>query len=366
MHISQRPPSMVISAFQLGTMIVGVMLSLGPLFIGRIAVENANRDAWLVVIAASLIVLFNSWLMVKLAERHPNMTITQYSEQLLGKVIGKIIGIIFILLGALSCGVTLWYTGHLFNTYILLLTPGYILALFLLALTVYVSMCELRTLGRVTVLIFFISLPFNLFFFSPVSNHGDWYNLLPLFENDAKTWVGGILGVMFAFAGYEVLQTFYPYVRDKHKAMMHTIWGIVFVFVLFVAAVLTQQIVYPIDYLTKIWAPSVQYVALVSIPILERTDMIFILFWFVVLFKTNTMYFYRTVLEIGHVTGFSRHKLIVLALAITVYAFSFISISIEEMERWFVYIFSSSVGLSMILTPVLLVVDSWKRRRSRR
>ncbi len=363
MNISQRPPSMMISAFQMGTIIVGVMLSLGPLFIGRIATENAARDGWFVTMAASIIVFINTWMMMKLAARYPDLTVTQYAERLLGKWLGKLVGIVIIALGALSCGVTLWYTGRLFNTYILLMTPAYVLSLLLLLLTVYVSVCGLRTLGRVTVLIFFISLPFNLFFVSPVMNHGDIYHLLPLFENDAGTFVSGTLAVLFAYAGYEVLQTYYPYVIDQRKSMMHALWAVTFVSVLFILAVITQQLVYPLDYLAKIWAPSVQYVALVSMPILERTDMIFILFWFLVLFKTNTMYFYRAVLEIGHVTGIQRRNVIIVTLAVIVYSFSFISISIEEMERWFLYIFSTSVGISMILTPLLLVIDTWKRRR---
>ena len=69
MKISQRPPSMMISAFQMGTIIVGVMLSLGPLFIGRIATENAARDGWFVTMAASIIVFINTWMMMKLAAR---------------------------------------------------------------------------------------------------------------------------------------------------------------------------------------------------------------------------------------------------------------------------------------------------------
>lgn len=361
---ANRKPEMTISAFQLGTMIVGVMLSLGPLIIGRVAAERAGRDGWLVTIIASVFILLGMWLMVRLAKRYPDQTVSEYSAQILGPVFGKLIGIVIILLGASSCALTLWYTGHLFSTYILLLTPRHVISLCLILLTAYVALCELRTIGRVVLLIFFISMPFNLFFVSPVLNHGDWKNVLPFFSNDWSTLAIGVLGVCFAFAGFEVTQSYFPYVRNQQKVMTHAMLGVVFVSVLFVLACLTQQLVYPLDYLTKIWAPSIQYVALVSIPIIERSDMIFILFWFVVLFKTNTMYFFRTVIEIRRVFGVSQQRLIIAVLSLIVYCTSMISLSIEQMEVYLIAVFSTSVFFAIGLTLTLLIVDSLKKRRT--
>ena len=357
-----RSPRMVVSAFQLGTMIIGVMLSLGPLFIGRIAVENAGRDGWIVTTVASVIVMIHVWLMILLARRYPDLTISEYTGILLGKWVGKFVGSAFVILSLLSCAITIWYTGHLFNTYILLNTPSYVIALLSMMLTVYVALCELRTLGRVVVIIFFISMPFNLFFVPPISNHGDALALLPLLENDWHTLGAGVFGVLFAFAGYEVMQTYYAYTRDKKNIMKHVIWGVTFVCVLFILAVVTQQLVYPLEYLVKIWAPSVQYVALVTIPIFERTDMIFIMFWFLVLFKTNTMYFYRAVVETQHIMPWKRKNLLVIVFATLVFGLSFYSTSIIEMEVFLKWIFGSSVGLSLALTVILLLVDTWKKR----
>jgi spore germination protein len=361
--MERREPGMVLTAFQLGTMLLGVMLSLGPLFIGRIAVEATARDGWLAVCIASVLVLLNVWQLHGLAARFPNQTVTQYAEQLLGKVAGKLLASVLIALSILSCAVTLWYTGHLFNTYVLLLTPSYVIAFFLMALTAYLAYCDLRALGRVIVIIFFLSMPFNLFFVSPVASHGDWLNVMPMFENDWGTIAKGVLTVLFAFAGYEVLLTYFPYVKDKAKVFLHALWSVAFVCLMFILAALTQQLVYPLDYLEKVWVPSVQYVALSTLPILERTDMIFIMFWFVVLFKTNIMYFYRAVIEVGHLFHSKKKSLIVGVLAVMVFGISCVSVNVEQMERWFIWLFSTSVGLNFLLPPLLWVAYRLRDKR---
>jgi hypothetical protein len=77
------------------------------------------------------------------------------------------------------------------------------------------------------------------------------------------------------------------------------------------------------------------------------------MFWFVVLFKTNSLYFYRAVIEVGHLFRSTKKPFIVSLLAVVVFGLSCVSANVEQMERWFIWVFSTSIGLNFLLPPLL-------------
>jgi spore germination protein (amino acid permease) len=338
------------NGLQLGAIIVGAMLGLGPLMNTRFAAVVAGRDAWIAITAAAILILIHAWLMTRIPKWYPQQTIDQILTRLSGQWIAKIVGLISVCLGLATCGITLWYTGHIMNTYILLFTPSWMISILLLLLSVYTVWFDLRVLGRVAVVIFLLAFPFKWFFFPPVLEMGNWYRLLPLAESGLQGIGYGMMMALFSFAGYELFLTFAPYVKEQKGMTKAMLTGVGYVSLMFIIGALTQQAVYPLPYLTKLWTPAIDYVSLVSIPILERTDLIFILFWFTVLYKTHVMYFYGAVLGTKEIFQLRSKMPALIGCTIVVLGLAMISLSNLEMERVLFFVMSSSIGFALFIT----------------
>ncbi|NOU75530.1 GerAB/ArcD/ProY family transporter [Paenibacillus sp. LMG 31458] len=58
-------------------------------YIACTCIHVVKQDAWITIFPAVLIGSLNIWVMSKLSNRHPGLTIIQYSSQIIGKWPGK-------------------------------------------------------------------------------------------------------------------------------------------------------------------------------------------------------------------------------------------------------------------------------------
>jgi spore germination protein (amino acid permease) len=345
---------MTLTAFQLTSSLVGVMVCLGPLFISRVATKAVGRDAWIIILLAGSIMLINSVVLVHLAKQFPQQTFVEYSQLLFGKWLGRLLAVVQLVLAAELSSITLWYTGQVINVFILFQTPAAIITLSLMGLSYYAGTKGLNAIGRVTEIIFVLSFGFALFFVPPVISYGHLSFIRPFAEHIGLSWFGGIWAVLFCFAGYEMVLTFYPFLKESEKPKMtkHMVGHMVYVAVIFVLAVLTQQMVFPIPYLQKLWLPSIHYVSLVELPILERSDLIFILFWFCVFFKSNMVFYYRTVIDTQLLFHIQSPKWVLIVLAILIYVGTFQLANPLAMEHRLILVMQITMVLFLVLPPL--------------
>jgi len=94
-----------ISTHQFMTMSAAVLMGTTFLPIASIVTESGGRDGWMSVLPAFSIVVPYSLMVLSLVERYPQKNLLQISETLLGKWIGKIIGVLYIFITG--------YFGHL-------------------------------------------------------------------------------------------------------------------------------------------------------------------------------------------------------------------------------------------------------------
>jgi spore germination protein (amino acid permease) len=342
---------------------VGVMVCLGPLFISRIATKAAGRDAWLVILFAGCVMIANSFVLLHLAKQFPKQTFIEYSQLLFGKWLGRLLAIVQLILAAELSSITLWYTSQVINVFILFQTPAAVITFSLMLLSFYAGQKGLNTIGRVTEIIFVISFGFALFFVPPVIEYGHWSFMRPFAEHAGLPWISGVWSVLFCFAGYEMVLTFYPFLKDseKPKIKKQMIGHMIYVVSIFVIAVFTQQMVYPFSYMQKLWLPSIHYVSLVKLPIMERSDLVFILFWFSVFFKSNMVFYYRTVIDTQLLFKIKSPKWVLIILAALIFAGTFQSTNPHQMEHRLMFVMQLMMVLFLVLPPVSLLLMKIRR-----
>ncbi len=358
-----RPPhSMSLHASQFAMMLIGCTVGIGPLFIARIATVASGRDAWIVFLIYLAIILCNSLIMVQLAKRFPKQTFVQYVPELVGTWIGKCIGFILIVLGILTIAVTMKILSYIIATYVLLKTPMDMFNVIILMLLIYLVMFDLRVMGRLATGLFFVSFLFSYFYIPPVNDYGNVLLLMPFFENGWQGIWKGLGAILFSLSGLELFLTYYPYVDDKRNMRKYFIWSILFVGLLFEISLFTQQLVYPLKYLAHLWAPSIHYISIVEFPVFERTDAIFTIFWFTVLFKTAAVYMYHSVISIQQVFQVHQKRIIVFLVAVLGFAVTKMIGNAADIEKWMIYVLTANVGLSLILPSLLLMIAKFRRK----
>jgi len=346
-----------LTSFQIFSLIIGAMLGFGALNISRFATASAGRDGWISVLFAGVIIIINSFIIIKLNDRFPRKTMVQYSQEIIGKFFGKTISLLFVASAICISGLTLSISAFVINSWILTFTPTYIIYVTILLPCCYVCLKDLKVLGRVLTILFFAHIIFFLLFLPPVAQTGSFMNIIPIARSGWFNIFSGIPSTLYCFAGYEVILIFYAYTDDKKKSAKTVIWSIVTMAFIYTFAVITQIITFPLDYLKKLWVPSVNFISIISIPFLERLDIIFVTSWIYVFFKVISIYYYTATIEFQQIFNIKNRNMICIFMAPVIFMVAFFSGDIKQIDSFTYFATSFTVTLSLVV-PILLLVLS--------
>jgi spore germination protein (amino acid permease) len=346
-----------LTPFQIFSLLFGGMLGFGALTISRYATNSAGRDGWISVLLAGIIIILNSFVIIKLNNRFSEKTIIQYSQDILGKFLGKTIGLLLVLSALCISGLTLAMTAYVINSWILVYTPPYAIYASMLFLCVYACLKDLKVIGRIATFLFFLHIVFFFLFLPPLAQTGNIMSIFPIAKTGWSNIIKGIVPVLFCFAGYELISVFHPFADDKKKSSKAAIWSVVAIVLIYTFAVITQIVTFPLDYLKKLWVPSANFIALIYVPFLERLDIIFISSWIYVFFKVLTAYFYAATIEIQQIWCIKNRNNICYFIAPIVFLIAFFSGNIKRIESLTYWVASLTVFISLIIPIVLLVLS---------
>lgn len=346
-----------ISTFQFMTIIVGAILGVGALSLGRIATEIAGRDSWLSLGISGAVVSFNVYICLKLAKRFPTESFVQYSKRVVGKYLSLLIGLSYAFLFLSICVVTNVVCSYMVNTWILLLTPRWVIHFTMLLLCVYVCIKDLKVIARVTALLFLILIPFSVLYIPPIFISGNILNILPVGQTGITAIIKGGFVSLYCYVGYETILFYYPYVDDKRKAEKYTYAGIGYIIFLYTFAAFTQLLVYRPEVLKRMWFPSINFISLMALPFLERADILFLVIWIAVFFKVIAVYFYTATISIQQVFNIKDRRKIVFVLGPVLFFVSNLNMSIIEIDRY-VYIATITLIIANLIFPILIYLLS--------
>lgn len=355
--MSSEANNQIITPFQIFSLLLGVMLGFGALTISRFATMKTGRDGWISVLLAGLIIIINSFVMIKLSNRFPGKTITQYSQDIIGKIIGKAIGLIFVLSAISLSGLTLSMAAYVIKSWILTFTPTYVIGAILLIICTYACSKNLKVIGRINLLLFFSHIVFFFLFLPPVTQTGNFSNILPIANSGWGKILAGIPFVIFCFAGYELIPIFYAFSVNKKKSAKAVISSVVMIVLIYTFAVATQIIVFPLDYLKMLWVPSVNFIAVIYMPFIERLDLIFISSWIFVFFKVASTYYYAATIEIQQIMSADNRKIICYCISPFIFLISFLITGIEQINMISYWITSLTILVSLIIPIILLILS---------
>ena len=184
-----------ISTHQFMTLGAAVLLGTTFLPVAAIVTGVGGRDGWMSVLPGFALGIPYGLMVLSLMAQYPQKNLLQITEVLLGKWIGKIIGIMYILITGYFAGLLLGQVGDIYESSIMLLTPIWLFYLGGLLLVFYLVSSGIEVLARFSEVIFpmiVIALMLNIGLSIPRIEEG---SLMPILSEGIKPLLLGMLKI---------------------------------------------------------------------------------------------------------------------------------------------------------------------------
>jgi spore germination protein KB len=357
-HISARQFMILVTLFAIGDAI---------LYVPSLTATAAKQDAWISALIGWGEGFLLTYLYISLSMRYPNKSIFQYSEDILGKWMGKLVAILFITYFFIDASLMLMEIGDFVTTQIMQETPIEIILVLFTVIIVMGVRSGAEAFSRVSEMLFpyFLLLSFVLIVFiypqikienvKPVLAHG----MAPVFGGNFR-YMGYLLETV-------ILIVMFPLVKRPARAAKAYILGSLFsnFFLIMITAV--AILVLGADITVLLAYPSYTLAQKISIGnFFERIEVLMAVIWFITLFVKITICFYATSCGIAYTLELRDYRhltlplgmiMIVVALATMPnrpYFDTFVS------EIWMPY----SLTYGLFLPILLLSVGALRRKKT--
>jgi len=185
-----------ISTHQFMTLGAAVLMGTSFLPIAAIVTGVGGRDGWMSVLPGFAVGIPYGLMVISLSAQYPRKNLLQISATLLGKWIGRIIGVLYILIAGYYGGLLLAIVGNTYESEIFPVTPLWIFSLGGLLLVFYLVRSGIEVFARFSEVLFpliVIALVLNMGLSIPRFEQG---GLLPILSGGLKPLLFGVLKVM--------------------------------------------------------------------------------------------------------------------------------------------------------------------------
>ncbi|WP_418790728.1 GerAB/ArcD/ProY family transporter [Phosphitispora sp. TUW77] len=240
-----------VSSTQMIFLLVTIISATGFLFAANITAAFAFQDTWIsVAFGATLIALLVAFICMRLSVYYPDKSVVEYAPELIGKIGGKFIGLLYILFFTHFSAIIVREFGEFLVSAFLPETPLLVFNLIIVLLAAYAVYNGMEVLCRINQLIFpfFIGafLFVAIYFYSEVR----FYNFLPVLEKGIKPVLIGSLIPGISRGEIVVILMYVPFMnqpRETGRVLIISIFVIAFLLTL--SAIINIGVLGPI--LTK-------------------------------------------------------------------------------------------------------------------
>lgn len=329
---------------------------------------DAKQDAWIAALLGILMGLILVWIYTSLGSLYPNMTITQQSEKILGKKIGKVVSFLFVLFLYVNCSTIVWISANFLTTQILIETPLEVIIILWIVVVVFGTRLGLETIARAGEILFPIVIVLFIILVVSVSpNIKDLNNMKPMFESGMKPIIKGALYLLtYTTMTNIVLMMIFPAnvvnVKDAKKSFFS---GTIFAGLMLFIVALLSIIILGSDFSRRNAYPS--YVLAKKIHIgnyIQRIEIIIALIWFITVFYKTILYFYGSIIGLTQTLGLKDYKSLTLPLGMILVVLSIVIYpSNIYLDQWDATTWLPFIFMPALVLPLLLLIIGFIRKK---
>ncbi|KJD46431.1 GerAB/ArcD/ProY family transporter [Paenibacillus terrae] len=354
-----------LTTLQTTGILVGFTMASGLLTLPRVAVEASKTpDAWISVILGGCIAFLAGWIIVKLSQTFPQKTFYQYVQQITGKAIGKIIGMLVVIYFVALCAFEIRSVEEVTSFFLLEGTPAWAISAPFMWVSLYLCMGRIGAIGKVCQII----LPITAFIFLIICllslNIFELNNLRPVLSEGVMPVLKAIKSTSLTFTGSECLLIIICCMEKPEKAMKVIGSGFGITVLFYTTAVVMCIGAFSVEgVVTRTW-PFLDLARSFEVDYLvfERFESLLLSIWIMQIFATFSIGLYCGVLGLSQIFNTSYTKILFIVLTI-VYVISRIPKNINEVFSLGTMIGDAAILLYGLLPLLLLLISRWRRLR---
>src|SRR5690625_1843888 len=347
-----------ITNFQLLFILIHSQIGIGIITMPNEVFMKAKVDGWISVLLAGIIIQIIILIFGFLMARFPSQQLYNIMQSLLGKWLGKLFILFYTIYFICLAGIFFAKFAVIIKSWMMPLTPKWILILLIMALAIYAAIERLQIIARffiisfIVIVIFIIASTYtlkdaNLIYVLPIAGSG----LTPILK--------GIPTTLYSFQGFEYLLLIFPIVNSNRKGIIKTATiANLFVTLFYTYTVLLSLLFFSPNELKLIPEPNLYLFKSLNFEIIERPDLIFTSIWIVIVVTTLIMIFYVSSLGLTVFINANHRKISVFIvagisffLAMTIIGEYQIS-SVAKIFNPFIFLFA--IGLPILFTIIAI------------
>lgn len=288
--------------------------------------SNVQQDAWLPVVLGIGLTLALSWFYLWLSSLFPDQNLIDITRSVLGKWVGGLISLLFLLFLLLVCAPTvLYYLGDFMTTQIMPETPIQVFHIMYLALLVFGVRLGLETLARSAELLFPLYCLLFIAFVLFVAPQAEGERLQPMFEAGVRPILSSTLHYI-SFSGLPLILFLMviPACKEQKKRLRtRFLLGNLIGGLFLLTTVVLCLLVLGVDATSRSMYPNYALARKINIfNFINRIEVIMALMWFVSLFYKLTFYFYAGVRGLAQMLGIEDYRVLTVPVGMIVYLLS--------------------------------------------
>ncbi|MGK4043428.1 endospore germination permease [Heyndrickxia oleronia] len=354
-----------ITSLQMALLMYPTIVATAILAVPSLTAKYAQQDLWISPILASVVGLFTVYVTCRLNKLYPNKTIIQMSENIMGKVPGKLITLFFLFFYIHVTGLIVRdYSEFLVGSFFFK-TPITIISgsmVFLCALAVRGGIEVLGRMAQLFSPVFCIPLIILILLLIPEFKIS---NLSPVLEGGFFPAMKGAIVPSGWFSEFFIMIFLLPFLNEKKKGMKYGMVAVVVVMLTLVVVNLTVQLVLGTTTATKVY-PLMNVSRYIGVgDFFEHLESISMAIWIMGAFVKISVFYYAVSSGIAEWFNLSDFRLVIWPVAILIVEFSFWSIpNIMEYSRFdFIAFPFYAIFIQVIIPVFLLIIATIQKKR---
>src|SRR5699024_6894674 len=284
-----------INSAELFFVLVQTIVGAGILSLPYRSYQTAGHDGWMSVLIVGFftqLVVLLIWLLCK---RFPNHTLFDFSTLILGKPLGYIINLLYIVYLLTVVSYVFMLINDILLRWIFPETPRWVLLLIGIIFLVYSCLGTIRSMVSLFSFLFlFIPVLFFIIlvtFLDPVS---DVRYLFPIGSSGMEGILKGTKDIIVPFLGFETLLIYFAFMKQpkSFSAVKGAFSAVLFITMLYLYIVIITTIMFSPDEIKHAPEPVLFMLRTANINILQRLDLIFLSIWVVMVASSIISYAY--------------------------------------------------------------------------
>lgn len=356
-----------ISDLQLMLLLIVLVTATAVIFVPSLGSETAGRDSWIALVLATVSGSVFALVAVNLGLRFPSETIVQYAPKILGTILGKLVGLVYVI-GFISFSTWVVSESSFFLvTAFMPETPFPVFSIAVVLVAAWAVRGGIEVIARANQFVFFIFASSLLGLAALISNELKPQRLLPILENGwlpvLKAWP-----TPMTFRGEVFLVVMLlPFLNQPWKAYRASLWAVWIIGFFLILGDFVVVSVFGADAAGRMVFPILQVARTVNVvEFIQRTEAIVMILWVAGIFVKVSVFYYAGVLGLAQWLGLADYRPLVLPVGGLLVAGSVLAFANIIDLRNFLRVFPF-IGLPMeFLIPLLmLVVAHWRGFRVR-